>query len=82
MDTKFWIKRFLTVLAGAFVVICAAQLLQGRNLHHSALHGGIWALLSATVFTVSRYFQARRGQHCAVCRDTPEMQHPEHGGDA
>jgi F0F1-type ATP synthase assembly protein I len=82
MGRVFWSKRFLTVLAGAFVVIGAAQMVRGHDLSSSAIHGGVWAVIAATVFTVSRYFQARKGQHCAICRDTPEMQHGDHGGGA
>jgi hypothetical protein len=75
VGTGFWIRRFLIVLAGAFVIICVAQLLKGQNLAYSATQGAIWGAVSATVFTVARFFQARRGQHCAICNDTPEMQH-------
>ena len=74
MSTGFWIKRFLTVLALAFAVICAAQLLKGRGLEYSVTQAAIWSFISSLVFTVARYFQARRGQHCAICKDTPEMQ--------
>ncbi len=74
MSTIFWIKRFFTVLAGAFVVIGIAQALKGHSWPYSASQGAIWGLIAATVFVVARFFQARRGQHCAVCRDTPEMQ--------
>ena len=74
MGTGFWIKRFLTVAAGAFVIICVAQLLKGHNLAYSATQGAIWGAVSATVFTVARFFQARRGQHCVICNDTPAPQ--------
>lgn len=74
MSTGFWIKRFLTVLALAFVVICVAQLLKGRGLEYSSTQAAIWSVISALVFTVARVFQSRRGQHCALCKDTPEMQ--------
>ena len=73
MGTAFWIKRFLVVLAGAFAVIAIAQLLKGHSLAYSATQGGIWGAVSAFVFVVARFFQARREQHCAICNDTPEM---------
>lgn len=79
MSTGFWIKRFLTVLAGAFTIICMAQLLKGRGLEYAAAQAAIWSLVSALVFTVARFFQARRGQHCAICKDTPEMQNDGRG---
>lgn len=73
MGTAFWIKRFLVVLAGAFVIICGAQLLRGHDIVYSATHGALWGLAGAVLFTVARYRQASRGQHCALCKDTPEM---------
>jgi len=74
MSFAFWIRRFLTVLIGAFVVIFLAQQLRGHDLAYAAVQASIWAPLSAAIFTVARFFQARRGQHCALCKDTPEMQ--------
>lgn len=73
MGTAFWIKRFLVVLMGAFVIICMAQVLRGHDWVYSATQGAIWGVLGAAVFTVARYRQAKKGQHCALCRDTPEM---------
>ncbi len=69
MTTAFWIRRFFTVFAGAFLVIGAAQFLR----HHpvSYLETLFWAALSATIFTVGRIYQSRRGQHCAICKDIP-----------
>lgn len=74
MATEFWVKRFVTVLTGAFIIICSGQIIQGHTVGNSIMHGGIWSPLTACLFTVSRYFQARNGQHCAICKDTPEMQ--------
>ncbi len=73
MGTTFWIKRFFVVLAAAFVIISVVQAFKGHELAYSVTHGAIWGVLSTTVFTVARFFQARRGQHCALCKDTPEM---------
>jgi hypothetical protein len=74
MSTVFWFKRFVTILAAAFIVITSAQLSKGHDLGFSMNQGAIWGGISAAVFTVARYFQARRKQHCAICKDTPEMQ--------
>jgi len=82
VSIAFWIKRFLTVLFGAFVVIYAAQLLRGHTLPYSIEQAAFWAAISATVFTVGRFFQARQGRHCAICKDTPEMQQMGSSGDA
>lgn len=73
MGAIFWIKRYLVVLLGAFVLICAVQLLKGHDLDYSAAQGAIWGAISAAIFTAVRYRQASRKQHCALCRDTPEM---------
>ena len=81
MGTRFWIERFITVLVGAFAIISTAQLLKGHDLAYSVTQGATWGAISATVFTVARFFQARQGRHCAICKDTPEMQ-IGHGGDA
>lgn len=78
MSIGFWVKRFLTVLVGAFAIICVVQLLKGHAVAYSATQAGIWGTLSALVFIVVRFFQARRGQHCTICRDTPEMQRNHH----
>jgi hypothetical protein len=74
MGTAFWIKRFLTVLVGAFLVICAAQMLKSHDLYYAATQGAIWGIITATVFTVARLYRSGKGQHCAICGDTPEMQ--------
>lgn len=73
MGTAIWIKGYLVVLLGAFALICAAQLLKGHDLEYSATQGAIWGVISAAIFTAVRYRQASRKQHCALCRDTPEM---------
>jgi hypothetical protein len=74
MGAFFWIRRFFLALVVAFAVIATSHLVRGRGLNHAVTEAAIWSVLSAAVFTVGRYFQARRGQHCAICRDTPEMQ--------
>lgn len=73
MGTMFWVRRFFLVLAGAFVVIAASHLVRGRGVEYAGTHGALWSFITALVFTGARFVQARRGQHCAVCRDTPEF---------
>lgn len=73
MGLTFWVKRFFVVLVGAFIFICGAQILKGNDLNYSITQGGVWALITASVFTISRIYQTRRGQHCSICKDTPEM---------
>ena len=74
MGIGFWIRRFVAVFFGALVVIGAGQLLQGRSPANALSHGLVWTAVAATVFTAAPLHQARKGRHCALCRDTPEMQ--------
>lgn len=74
MSKWFWLKRFFVVLIGAFIIIAGAQWLKGNDALYAATHGAIWSLISAIIFTAARFYQSRRGQHCALCKDTPEMQ--------
>lgn len=73
MGIGFWVRRFVVVFAGAFVVIATAQVLKGHAAPQAAGEGLVWASVSASVFVAARIVQARRGRHCALCRDTPEM---------
>ena len=73
MGAAFWIKRFLTVLVGAFIIIAAAQLLKGHVVAYALTQAAIWGFITAAVLTVARSWQSGRGQHCAICKDTPEM---------
>jgi len=52
VGTRFWIKRFLIVLAGAFAIIFAAQVLKSHDFAYSATQAAIWSVITATVFTV------------------------------
>jgi hypothetical protein len=74
MTTQFWIRRFLQVFSLAFLIIATAQLLKGHRLAYAAIQAGVWSLIATSIFTASRIYQSRQGQHCALCRDTPEMQ--------
>ncbi|MEO8803646.1 MAG: hypothetical protein ABI304_00620 [Rudaea sp.] len=79
MSIGFWVKRFLTVLMGAFAIILVALLLKGHDVVYSATQAAMWSTLSALVFTTARFFQAKRGQHCAICMDTPQVQQDRRG---
>jgi hypothetical protein len=72
MGTAFWIRRFLLVFASALTIIAGAQVLKGHTLGYSVTQGLLWAAIASTIFTGARIYQSRRGQHCAICRDTPE----------
>jgi hypothetical protein len=78
MGTTFWIRRYVLVLVGTFVVIAGAQVLRGRALEASIIHGLIWSVVSASIFVGARIYQSRKGQHCAICNDIPVNQASEH----
>lgn len=73
MGPAFWIRRFLLVFALAFTLIALSHLLRARGLDYALSQALIWGLISATVFTGTRLYRSRRGQHCALCKDTPEF---------
>jgi hypothetical protein len=74
LGTAFWIRRFLAVFALAFAIITASQfLLRDRAIEDAALQGLVWAGIAACIFTATRLYRSRRGEACALCRDTPEM---------
>jgi len=77
MGTAFWIRRFFTVLVLVGVIVTLAQWAKGHTLQYASTQGAIWGFISALVFTVARILQSRRKQHCAICKDTPEMAQPE-----
>ena len=71
MSTKFWIHRFILVFAAALVIISGAQLLKGHTLEYSVTEGLLWGIITAAVFTAGQIYKSRKGQHCAMCGDTP-----------
>lgn len=77
MGTAFWIRRFLLVFAGAFALIAASHVIRGRGIEYALTEALLWSTLTAAVFTGARIAQSRRGQHCAVCRDTPQFHEPQ-----
>ena len=78
MGSAFWVRRYLVVFVVAACVIAGAQLLRGHGLEYSFTQGVLWAAISAGVFTGARIYQPGKGMHCAICRDTPEMQGLDH----
>jgi hypothetical protein len=73
MGTIFWLRRFVAVYLIASLVIAGAQSLKGHTLHYAALQGLVWGAMSAAIFVIARMVQSSRGEHCAICRDTPQM---------
>jgi hypothetical protein len=71
-STGFWIGRFCLAAGIAFLILVVASLLRGRALETALTDSAVWALVSSAVFTGSRYYQARKGVACALCKDTVE----------
>jgi hypothetical protein len=69
---QFWIKRYLSVSGIAFIMLMAAALLRGRAVEEALSASFVWALLSSAIHTGWRYYQARKGVACALCKDTVE----------
>jgi len=72
MGRMFWIKRFLIVALVATAILTAVELLKGHELVQAVLFGLGWGVLASAVFTVTRIYRSRKGQHCAICNDIPE----------
>jgi hypothetical protein len=72
MGRMFWIKRFLIVALVATAILTAVELLKGHELVQAVLFGLGWGVLASAVFTVTRIYRSRKGQHCAICNDVPE----------
>ncbi len=47
---KFFVVRFLMVLAGAFIVIAGAQYLKSQNTVYALTQGAIWAPIAAAIY--------------------------------
>jgi hypothetical protein len=72
MKPTFWIRRFLLVFFGAFVVLATAGFVRGRPWETVLADSGLWGAIAATLFVATRLYHSRKGRHCALCRDTPE----------
>ena len=73
MPLSFWIKRFLAVFSGVFLVLLAVGLLKDRPLRQAVAESALWAAISTTIFIATRVYYSRRGQHCELCGDTPGL---------
>lgn len=77
MPLSFWIKRYLTVMLGAFAVLFCVGLLKGRAATTAATESALWAAIAATIFIATRIYRSRKGQHCELCRDTTQIREAE-----
>jgi hypothetical protein len=73
MKPSFWIKRFLVVFSGLFLVFFAVYvLLRGRAPVAGAAESALWAAITAGIFLATRLYRSSKGQPCELCGDTPE----------
>jgi len=71
MPLSFWIKRFLAVFSGVFLLLLVVGLLKDRPLRQVVSESALWAAISTAIFIVTRVYYSRRGQRCELCGDTP-----------
>ena len=72
MGRLFWIKRFLVVALAAIAALTVVELLKGHELIQAVSFGLGWGVVASALFTVTRIYRSRKGQHCAICNDIPE----------
>jgi hypothetical protein len=65
----FWALRFAQISVLVFVILVAAALIKGGTVASAWLESAFWAVISASTFTVTRYYKARKGEACALCQD-------------
>ena len=64
MPATFWIKRFATALAVAFVVLFCVELLKGHARAPAIQYAMTWGLITAAVYTVTGYIRYKRNPAC------------------
>ncbi|MES2149116.1 MAG: hypothetical protein V4508_04895 [Pseudomonadota bacterium] len=69
-NKAFWVRRFLWATGMAWMFLMGVYLLRGASVDEVLSEAFVWALVSSAVFTGSRYYKARRGIACALCKDT------------
>ena len=74
MPLTFWIKRFLVVFSGVFIVLLAVAVLKDRTFERAVTESAMWAAISSVIFTATRIYHSRKGHHCELCGDTPGKQ--------
>lgn len=73
MGRTTWIRRYLTVFAGCFLLLAAVAALKGHSLREATSHGFLWGAISALIFTGSQRYQAGRGRACGWCATPPDL---------
>ena len=78
MGTAFWMRRFLLVFLAPHALLLALncyKVAASTTRSHMACSG---RQFRPAFLLVQRIYQSSKGVHCAICRDTPEMQASEH----
>ena len=71
--TAYWVRLFLWVSGIATMLLLAVNLLKGYSLDDSLSESFTWGLVSAVIFTGSRFYHARKNIACALCGDYPPV---------
>ena len=69
---SFWIRRYIWMVGIVTMLVFGSKLLRRFAPDQVITESFLWGLVSAAIFTGTRYYNARRGVACAMCRDTPE----------
>lgn len=77
MGALFWIRRFVVVAVLAFALLSGVQWLKGHHLDQALWHGGLWGLITATVFTGVAYYRYRKNRQCPVVQQMIAGQGPD-----
>lgn len=72
MSIWFWLRRFFTVLALAFLVIASSHVLRGRPIKYAVTEGLVWGLIASALFLGTRLYWSRKGERCGLCADVPK----------
>jgi hypothetical protein len=71
-NKQLWVRRYLWTTGIVFMILLAVSLLRGRETDRALSESLIWALVSAAAFTARRYYLARKGATCALCKETAD----------
>jgi hypothetical protein len=71
MPLSFWIRRFLTIFAGAFVILFVVGLAKGRPLRQVAVESAMWSAIASSLFIATRLYHLSKGRRCELCQDAP-----------
>lgn len=65
-----WIGQYLLAAGSMFALLLAVDMAQGTVFADAWVSALAWAATAAAIFIGSRYWQARKGADCAMCKDT------------